>query len=70
MDAINITLPTYFDKFPTEIIFMIFDYLSSNDIIYTFFYFSQRLNNLLLKNQEYLNYLEFPTTNLVTSLYE
>ena len=30
------------------------------------FIFSQRLNNLLLQNQRYLNYLELPTTNLNT----
>ena len=62
--SISIESHTWFDRLPTEIIFTIFDYLSSNDIIYTFFYFSQRFNNLLLKNQRYLNYFEFPTTNL------
>ena len=43
-----------FDYFPNEIIFMIFDYLSFNDIIYAFFNLNQRLNNLLLYNQRYL----------------
>src|SRR5690348_1742342 len=47
------------------VIFLIFDYLSSNDIIYTFF-FNQRLNNLLLQNQRYLNYLDLSTTNIDT----
>jgi hypothetical protein len=60
----NIESTAWFDSLPTEIIFIIFDYLSSNDIIYTFFFFNQRFNNLLLKNQRYLTYLEFPTTNL------
>ena len=49
---------------PTEIIFIIFDYLSNNDIIYSFFFLTQRLNNLLLQNQHFSNYFELPTTNL------
>jgi hypothetical protein len=57
---------TWLDRFPAEIIFMIFDYLSSNEIIYTFFFCSQRMNNLLLQNQHYLNYLELPTTDFDT----
>lgn len=51
---------TWFDKFPNEIIFEIFDYLSFNDIIYTFYYFNQRLQNLLLENQCYFSYFEIP----------
>ncbi|CAF0986977.1 unnamed protein product [Rotaria sp. Silwood1] len=39
---------TRFDRLATEIILDIFDYLSCNDIIYTFFYFNQRLNSILL----------------------
>jgi hypothetical protein len=66
MDTTNIKSTTWFDYFPTEIIFMIFDYLSSNDIIYTFFFFSQRLNNLLLENKRYFNYLVLPSANLNT----
>ena len=62
----NIESTTWLDLLPTEIIFIIFDYLSHNDIIYTFFFFNQRFNNLLLQNQRYLNYLELPTTNLNT----
>ncbi|CAF2831649.1 unnamed protein product [Rotaria sp. Silwood2] len=53
-----------FNDLPTEIIFHIFDYLSNNDIIYTFFYLNQRLNNVLLNNKRYLNYFELPTTNI------
>jgi hypothetical protein len=54
---------TWFDCLSTDIIFEIFDYLSSNDIIYTFFYFNQRFNSILLQNQCFLNNLETPTTN-------
>jgi hypothetical protein len=64
MSMINNESTTWFDRLPTEIIFQIFNYLSNNDIIYTFFHFSQRLNNLLLENEEYLNILDCPTTNL------
>jgi hypothetical protein len=55
---------TWFDRFPTEIIFDIFDYLSNNDIIYTFFYLNQRLNRLLLDYERYLIHFEQPTKNL------
>jgi hypothetical protein len=51
-------------SFTNGIIFFVFDYLSNNDILYTFFDFSQRLNNLLLQNQRYRTYFEFPTINL------
>ena len=54
------------EDLPNEIIFMIFDYLSSNDILYTFFFLTQRFNNSLLQNQRYSNYLQIPTTNLDT----
>ncbi|CAF3317800.1 unnamed protein product [Rotaria sp. Silwood2] len=64
MSMINIKSTTWFDFLPIEIIVDIFNYLSNNDIIYTFFYFNQRFNNLLLQNQCYFNYLEFPTRNL------
>jgi hypothetical protein len=56
--------PTWFDRFPTEIIYLIFDYLSNNDILYTFFFLNQRFNNLILQNQRYLTYLELPSTDL------
>ena len=62
--AISIESKTSFSCLPTELIFIIFDYLSSNDIIYTFFFLTQRLNHLLSQNQRYLNYLELPTTSL------
>jgi hypothetical protein len=37
---------TWFDRFPIEIISCIFDYLSTNHILYSFFYFHQRIRNL------------------------
>jgi hypothetical protein len=64
--ATSIESKTSFNCFPPEILFLIFDYLSSNDIIYTFFFLTQRLNNLLLQNQRYFNYLELLPTNLDT----
>jgi hypothetical protein len=63
MSTMNIESTTWFDRLPTEIIFLIFDYLSNNDIIYTFFFFSQRFNHILLQNEHYFNYLQLPTTN-------
>ncbi|CAF1024556.1 unnamed protein product [Adineta steineri] len=62
----SIESTTWFDRLPTEIIFTIFDYLSKKDIIYTFLFFSQRLNNLLLRNQHYINHLQLPTKNFDT----
>ncbi|CAF0820761.1 unnamed protein product [Adineta steineri] len=62
----SIESTTWFDRLPTEIIFTIFDYLSNNDIIYTFFFFSQRLNKLLLQNPHYINHLQLPTKNFDT----
>lgn len=57
---------TWFDCLPTEIIFLIFDYLSNNDISYTFFNFNDRMTNLLFKNQRYFRYFELPSRNLHT----
>jgi hypothetical protein len=65
MTAINIESTIWLDHLPTEIIFEIFDYLSSNDIIHTFFFLNKRFNNLLLQNhRRYLTYSELPTTNV------
>jgi hypothetical protein len=66
MSMINIETTTWLDHLPAEIIFLILNYLSNNDIIYTFFFLNQRFNNLLLQNQRYLNHLELPTANLNT----
>jgi hypothetical protein len=55
---------TWLDRLPTEIVFMIFEYLSNNDIIIAFFHFSERFNNFFLQNERYSNYLELPTRNL------
>jgi hypothetical protein len=54
---------TMFDQLATEILLDIFDYLSCNDIIYTFFYFNQRINSILLHHQRYLRTFQLPTTN-------
>ncbi|CAF4902382.1 unnamed protein product [Rotaria sp. Silwood1] len=55
---------TWFNRLSTEIILEIFDYLSNNDIIYTFFYLNRRLHILLLQYQRFLSYVELPTSNL------
>jgi len=54
---------TLFDQLATEIIFEIFDYLSCNDILYTFFDFNQRFNSILLQHQQFSCKLESPTTD-------
>lgn len=66
MDSLLMKSPTWLDRLPTEIIFLIFDYLSNNDIIYTFFFFSERLNDVLLDSERYLIHLELPRANLNT----
>ncbi|CAF4251075.1 unnamed protein product [Adineta steineri] len=66
MDVTNTKSTTWFDPFPTEITFLIFDYLSNNDIIYTFFFLSERITDLLLENKRYITYLKLPTTNVKT----
>ena len=38
---------TWLDQLPIEIIFDIFEYLRSNDIIFTFFDFNQRFQDLV-----------------------
>jgi hypothetical protein len=64
MDTIQPQPRTLFDLFPTEVILLIFNYLSNNEIIFTFFFFNQRFNDLLLENKCYINHLELPRTNL------
>ncbi len=54
---------TFFDQLATEILFEIFDYLSCNDILYSFFYFNQKLNSIIFKHHRYLNKFETPRTN-------
>jgi len=54
---------TFFDQLATEIVFEIFDYLSCNDIFYTFFHFNQRFNSILLEHYQYLNKFETPIRN-------
>ncbi|CAF1409656.1 unnamed protein product [Rotaria sp. Silwood1] len=57
---------TWFEQLPTEIILEIFDYLSCNDVMYTFFYLNERLNKLILQHECYLS-LELPISNLMFS---
>jgi len=54
---------TRFDQLSSEIIIEIFDYLSCNDIISTFFDINQRFNSILLQNQRFLYNFETPMTN-------
>jgi hypothetical protein len=49
---------TWLDLFPTEIVYLIFDYLSNNDIIDAFFFLNQRFNKLILQNRRYLTYID------------
>ncbi len=60
----NIKSITWFNYLPTEIIFLIFDYLSNNDIFYTFFNLNEQMNSLLFEDQRYLTYFELPSRNL------
>jgi hypothetical protein len=54
---------TWFDDIPMEIIYLIFKYLSTNDILYTFFDLNERLKIFLLENHCYTTYLELSITN-------
>lgn len=54
----------WFDYFPTEIFILIFEYLSTNDILYTFFHLNDRLKDFLLENHNYSTYFELPKSNL------
>jgi hypothetical protein len=60
---LNIESTTWSDLLPTGILFLIFDYLTSDEIIYGFFNINERLNNLLLKNELHLKSLILPRTN-------
>lgn len=55
---------TSFYQLATETILDIFEYLSSNDIIYAFFDFNQRFNSIILEYQHVLKRFETPTRNL------
>jgi hypothetical protein len=55
----------WLDRLPIEILFEIFEYLSSNDIIYAFFNFNQRMNKLIIQQQQrWLNIFTFSTSDL------
>lgn len=60
----NTSSITWFDYLPTELIFHVFNYLSKNDIVYTFLFYNPRLNQILLDNENYFDYFETPSTNL------
>ncbi|CAF0921655.1 unnamed protein product [Adineta ricciae] len=54
---------TWLDRFPVEIVFEIFDYLSSNDILYTFFHFNYRFNTIILQDHRHLTCMKLPPSN-------
>ncbi|CAF0947087.1 unnamed protein product [Adineta steineri] len=54
---------TLFDHLPTEIVFEIFDYLSSNDILYGFLNLNQKYNCILLEHYADLNKFEISIKN-------
>lgn len=53
-----------FEQLGNETILDIFDYLSSNDIVYGFFNLNQRFNSILFYYKYYLSNLHIPTTNI------
>jgi hypothetical protein len=64
----DINSSTWLDQLSIEIILDIVDYLSSNDIIYTFFNFNQRFNSILLHHHRYLNNFEIPNHHSVFAI--
>jgi hypothetical protein len=60
----NMSGKNSFDQLATEILFEIFEYLSCNDIIYTFFYLNQRFNSILLQHHQFLNHFTTSTRHL------
>ncbi len=57
----NMSGKNSFDQLATEILFEIFDYLSYNDIIYTFLHLNQRFNSISLQYLRFLNHFTTPT---------
>ncbi|UJR38605.1 hypothetical protein I4U23_031270 [Adineta vaga] len=53
-----------FEELSTEIYYEIFDYLSSNDIISTFFDLNQRFNRIIMNYSRYLHHFITPIKNL------
>ncbi len=51
----NKNFVTLFDQLATETILDIFEYLSSNDILYTFFNLNERFHSILLQHQRFVN---------------
>ena len=54
---------TMFDQLSTEIFLEIFDYLSSNEILYTFFDLNERFRAILHQYQRCISHLETPKDN-------
>jgi hypothetical protein len=52
-------MTTYFDCLPVELLHMIFEFMSNNDVIWSFFNISPYLNAIL--NNYYFNKLNFPS---------
>ncbi|CAF1438821.1 unnamed protein product [Adineta steineri] len=52
------------DRLSTELILEIFDYLSSNDLIYSFHYLNKRFNDILFHHDRLINNFRVPTSNL------
>ena len=52
-----------FEQLPNELILEIFEYLSCNDILYTFFYLNQRFQSILLQHHRFLNNFTTPTNH-------
>ncbi|CAF3973254.1 unnamed protein product [Rotaria sordida] len=55
---------TCFDRLSTEIILEIFNYLLSNDLMFSFLSLNKRLNDILFHYDRLLNNIQIPTRNL------
>ncbi|CAF3945190.1 unnamed protein product [Adineta steineri] len=55
---------TCFERLSTELILEIFNYLSSNDLIYSFHYLNKRFNDILFHHDRLINNFQIPTNNL------
>ncbi|CAF3893307.1 unnamed protein product [Adineta steineri] len=55
---------TCFERLSTELILEIFNYLSSNDLIYSFHYLNKRFSDILFHYDRLINNFQIPTNNL------
>ncbi|CAF1353468.1 unnamed protein product [Adineta steineri] len=60
----NMAEVTCFDRLSTELILEIFNYLSSNNLIYSFHYLNKRFNDILFHHDRLINNFQIPTNNL------